>query len=159
MDKTLHFEQGNNGNECFSFTLGFADFIEYLMCTAARPAACPSPSCLAVASERQRCISINRQTAPSKETSGSVSLSSSHYPSFLPFCQASSSSPLSLSFPLWLYLSPSIPYTPPILVRQALISSLFIIVSALDQASDCSSSWLVFPVIARFSISVAHNYP
>lgn len=107
-------EQGYNGNKCFSFPPGFADFVEYLICAAAHSAACPSPSCPALASERERerCsyISMRRRTAPSTETSSWVSLPSSYYPSFLP-----SFLPGSFLFPplaLPLFASLSVPLHP-----------------------------------------------
>lgn len=136
------------------FTPGFADFIEYLICSATHPAACPSLSCLALASEHQRCscISISRWTDPSKETSSWVSLSYSYYPSFL----SARLLPLPLSLPLFdsLSLSPSISFTPVILVREALISLLFSFVYCLLLSvhltrhlivppSDCSFLWLL----------------
>lgn len=141
------------GISAFLFLLDLLIML-YLICTAAHPAACPSPSCPALASERERerCsyISMRRRTAPSTETSSWVSLSSSYYPSFLPFYQAPFSSLLSLFPSLPLSLSPSIPSAPVILVRRALISALFIIVGAPDQTSDGSSLWFFFPVLARW---------
>lgn len=137
---TLCFAQGNKGTKCFSFTPGFADFTEYLICTAAHPAACLSPSCLALASEHQRCscISVSGRMVAIQ---GNLQLGQFVFLllSFPPFCQAPSPSPLSLFPSVTPSLSPSIPSTAVILARQALISALFIIVGALDQASDCSS--------------------